>query len=233
MSASASTGGDYDPNCSRGYINRFVSVGCIYGTLDQFAVFATWNNNTMTVDAAQANLGKSVRHLLSLDSGSPCALFLEVGVAAGGESQNSGNLGYHYYYAWNRTDTGFGSFWAQNTTMLGQTNEYEISYAGPDQFGTGFYIAFRGGTQVASTGSLGYGGGCVGRTGLESDMAPSGTYHTDTFGAINLAWEDRSQFRHEGWLGQGNVDYPCTSFPNPDCFNGLYYGSNHWSSNKL
>jgi hypothetical protein len=79
-------------------------------------------------------------------------------------------------------------------------------------------------------------GGCTIAAGVEVSTygaEPNPNWSASTFANTPLAWQDTTRTFRYGWTtAEYRRDYPCGTYPQGYCTNGLFYGNSNWSDNK-
>jgi hypothetical protein len=214
------------------HLTNYTDTACNLGTVT-YGLRAQWHNNWMTMDPALIAAGDHVNHALWAYSGSPgCGDWAEIGVTRGFQGQDV----YTYYEA---ASTAFGVATIQIKTPAATWDGTNHTYATTDD-GGGTYDAwsvYLDGVQENQFTGLGQ-GSCVGQAGLEisgynNPNPPDSRTHSDTFDLTPL--ERRDSFGGawvSGWTGHYFIHFPCGTYPNLQCFNGVYNSGSYWADNK-
>ena len=120
---------------------------------------------------------------------------------------------------------------AQDSTI---THRYDLDYLGtrPGALG-GIYAIRRDGLEYVDVSDQGVGGSCISQVGLASNVLPYSAWFTGTFDATSTYWRDTGSLLHTDFGYSSWVDNACgQGYTTPNCFNGVYYGIDWWSSNK-
>lgn len=208
----------------------WAAFGCHKDVGTQQEAIATWNTNTLWTDPSKSY--PPIRHMLYGWSGAPCGrYFAAIGVSRGYGAQDT------YGYTWARRNN--VNYFSEIPIIAGpdgSTHTYTISHQG-----NGTYTATISGLySIVFAGSFG-GGSCISAVGLDLTRVTGGGYtalgpwqRADTFTTTYLAWRNVNYTLITGWnTGSSYVDYPCDGTnPTTSCYNGLFYNSMTWSSNK-
>jgi len=176
-------------------------------------------------------------HALVSRSGSPCgSSFVSVGLKYGGTAGDN----YDWYMAGTNSAGQYFDILAPTFAANdGSLHNYRITYLGPyspDGRGSFTTAVDEVGPPTAASWSRRWDyqgfGSCVSQVGVNSNLSPSASYRTGQYSASNLQWRSNvSGITRSGWdASQYWIESPCGTSPN--CFNGLYYGSTRWDSNK-
>ncbi len=204
---------------------NYGSIACFYDAV-QYGDYTEFHNNTMTMNSTYEAAGYHINQSLWAFSGGGCTTYwVEAGITQG----YHGQIVYTWYHARN-SSAGYADYKSATTSPDGSNHSYELDY-----IGNASYNVYRDGQVLNGVSGLGF-GTCIAAAGLEEskNVTPNGGYRADTTDPTPLRWTDTSGFIHYGWnINEWYIDYPCGQGQNPpNCFNGLYYGSNHWSDNK-
>ena len=202
-----------------------VAEACFYGVL-QYGDYTEFHNNNMYFTNADEQLGYHLNQTLWVYSGQPCNGWVEEGVTQG----YHGAVQYEWYWAYATVAGTYQDFAAGITSPNGTNHSYQISYSGNN-----VTTAYRDGGFVGSM-NLGpsSAGACQADAGLEVSRGELPVTHADTFDDYPLEWQDSGGAWHVGWsIADYWNDAPCgAGYSQPACFNGVFYGSNHWADNK-
>lgn len=215
-----------EPVCPHG--GNYASTACLLG-VTHFGLYALWNSNWMRVDPSLIAIGAHINHGIWSYSGAPCDRFVEIGITRGWK----GNDLYGWYIAVDNK-YGYDDAFLATTTWDGQTHTYHLQYDGAPS-DEGRYSYWLDGSRVTYIDGLGY-GSCIGQGGLEISRVtapPDNRFRSDTYDFTPMGWYDTNRQHRSGWnTSHFIVQYPCGSYPEPSCMNGLYYGPSHWADNK-
>jgi hypothetical protein len=180
--------------------------------------------------------------------------FVEVGLTRGFAAVPAE---YGWYYGYRDMSQGTSSpglaFWAGNATEDHFTRRYWLRYNGGDEYSV--LIDKDDGSGLlhwARFGGIGV-GSCRSNAGLEEQTMKVGGFPeipdanhvgSSTFHLVNLKYQTAAYTggNYDTFLAANTQiwpttfewnDFPCGSWPYPNCFNGIYAGAGHWSDNHL
>lgn len=203
---------------------NYGAIACFYDAT-QYNDYTEFHSNTMTMNSTYEAQGYHINQSIWAYSGSPCNYWVETGVTQGYHTQ----IVYTWYHA-RSSSFGYADYKSATTSPNGSNHSYELNY-----IGNASYNILRDGQILNGVSGLGY-GTCMAAAGLEEskNVTPNSGYRADTTDPTPLRWTDTVGGIHYGWnVNEWYIDYPCGQGQNPpNCFNGVYVNSNHWSDNK-
>jgi hypothetical protein len=189
-----------------------------------------FQNASIYIAPSRIAEGNHVNNTLWTYSSSPCTEWVEQGVTLGYHGSNE----YGYYMAYVNKNGYQDQFLQVAANGDNSVHKYSNWYAGISN-GYGYYDMTRDDKFVATIYYLGF-GTCNAQAGMETSMDPytdGASESSGTFDSTPLNWKDAQGVWHGGWnTADYWIDDPCPLPPGAlNCFNGTFYGSDHWAAN--
>lgn len=218
-----------DLTCPRGFNDyTAASQACYYGTT-MYQTHALLGGAPLIYTESPTG-NEYIKFKLTLFSGSPCTSYLEGGLIGWGRYAN---VNYSPYYEWRKTD----GTWQRNYALIGPWNNGHrldvFWYQGGTSFGMS-WDGFRPATPNFSASGFGW-GGCITEAGIFGATSFANQFWRLEATPMNISeltsWDAGTGVVHAGWNRQV-TDRPCGPVAVPECFDGIYYGSQVWASGK-